>query len=96
MSVSRESAIFGLDIVPANQELALIDKLLYRQKSYEFRLKRPGRHEPGLYDFVLLDCPPSFGTLTLNALTAANLLLIPIQCEYYAAHSLVRISGWPG
>jgi chromosome partitioning protein len=41
-----------------------------------------------LYDFVLIDCAPSFGTITLNALTAADLLIIPVQCEYYAAQSL--------
>jgi chromosome partitioning protein len=42
----------------------------------------------GYYDLVLIDCPPSISTLTLNALTAADLLLIPAQCEFYAAHSL--------
>jgi chromosome partitioning protein len=43
------------------------------------------------YDVVLIDCPPYFGTLTLNALTAANQLIIPAQCEFYAAHSLRQI-----
>jgi chromosome partitioning protein len=91
VSISRESGLLGLDIVPANQELALIDKLLYGRKGYEFHLQR--RLEllgSDFYDYVLLDCPPSFGTLTLNALTAANLLLIPSQCETYAVQSLVR------
>ena len=92
LSVSRESAIFNMDIVPANQKLALIDKLLYGQKGYEFRLKRRlGAIQEGFYDVILIDCPPSFNTLTLNALTAANLLVIPVQCEYYAAQSLSGI-----
>jgi chromosome partitioning protein len=43
------------------------------------------------YDTIVIDCPPSFGTLTLNALTAADLLITPVQCEYYAAYSLRRI-----
>jgi len=46
-----------------------------------------------LYDIVLIDCSPSFGTLTLNALTAAHLLIIPVQCEYYAARSLRPVMG---
>jgi chromosome partitioning protein len=94
VSVSCESAIFGLDIVPANQELALVDKLLYGQKGYEFYLRnRLKAMSQDLYDFVLIDCAPSFGPLTLNTLTAADLLIIPIQCEYYAARSLCRIVG---
>jgi chromosome partitioning protein len=89
VSVSRESQVFGLDLVPANQELNTIDKILYRRKGYEFRLKDElNTMREGLYDVVLIDCPPSFNTLTLNALTAADLLIIPVQCEYYAAHAL--------
>ena len=42
----------------------------------------------GFYDFALIDCPPSFGTLTLNALTAADMLIIPVQCDFYSADSL--------
>lgn len=89
ISVSRESAIPGLDIVPANQQLALVDKILYSRKEYEYLLKhRLESINQDLYDYILIDCAPAFSTLTLNALTAANLLLIPIQCEYYAAKSL--------
>jgi chromosome partitioning protein len=81
-----------LDIVPANQGLALIDKVLYGRNSYEFHLKNRLRAmSQDFYDFILLDCAPSFGTLTLNALTAADLLIIPVQCEYYAARSLRQV-----
>ena len=94
LSVSRESSIFDLDIVPANQGLALIDKLLYGRNGYEFHLKNRLRAmNEDFYDFILLDCSPSFGTLTVNALTAADLLIIPIQCEYYAARSLRQVEG---
>lgn len=89
VSTSRESAIFGLDIVPANRGLAVLDKILYGRQDYECYLKRELETMNGdFYDVILIDCPPYFGTLTLNALTAANLLIIPVQCEYYAAHSL--------
>jgi chromosome partitioning protein len=94
VSVSRESAAFGLDVVPANQELVVLDKILYGRKGYEFHLKNGlDAMDDGLYDTVLIDCPPSFGTLTLNGLTAADLLVIPVQCEYYAAHALRQIMG---
>jgi chromosome partitioning protein len=89
VGVSREGPVFGLDIVPATRTLIVLDKILYGRPDYQFRLKR-GLDAMGedLYDFVLIDCPPSFGTLTLNALTAADLLIIPVQCDYYAAYSL--------
>jgi len=89
VSVSRESPVFGLDIVPATRMLIVLDKILYGRPGYQFHLKKGvDAIGEGFYDFVLIDCPPSFGTLTLNALTAANMLIIPVQCDFYSAHSL--------
>lgn len=89
LSVSRESPVFNLDLVPANQELLVLDKLLYGRSGYEYRLRTHLESLNGTYyDMVIFDCPPAFGTLTLNALTASDLLIIPVQCEYYSARSL--------
>jgi chromosome partitioning protein len=92
VSVSRECAVFGLDIVPANQSLVTIDKVLYGRKGYEFYLKNSiEAMGSSSYDFILIDCPPSMGTLTLNALTAADVLIVPVQCEYFAARSFRQV-----
>ena len=89
LGVSYETDVFALDIVPANHELALVDKVFYRLPGYQFRLKQAlDRIQRDLYDYVLLDCPPSLAPLTLNALAAADLLIIPVQCEFYATHDL--------
>jgi chromosome partitioning protein len=89
VSASRETSVFGLDLVPANRSLVTLDKILYGRKGYEFYLRNGlEAMDSSLYSMALIDCPPSVSTLTLNALTAANLLIVPAQCEYYAAHSL--------
>jgi len=91
VSVSREGVSFGLDIVPASPDLVVLGKVLQGRPDCEFYLERAlETMDDDLYDVILIDCPPSFGLLTLNALTAADLLIIPTQCEYYAAHALRR------
>ena len=89
VAVSREGPMPNLDIVPANQDLVILDKALYGRQKYESRLKSQlGVLNGDYYNTILIDCPPSFGTLTLNALTAADLLIVPVQCEYYAARAM--------
>ena len=89
LAVSRESAIYNLDLVPASQGLLVLDKVLFGRPGFEYRLKHQlGGSVANQYEFAIFDCPPAFGTLTLNALTAADLLIIPVTCEYFAARSL--------
>lgn len=89
VSVTRETGVPLLDLAPANQGLSALDKLLYDRPSYEYFLKnRLDTTGDEYYDVILMDCPPSFGTLMLNALTAADLVIIPTQCEYYASRTL--------
>jgi chromosome partitioning protein len=92
VSVSRETQVMGLDIVPANMGLAAIDKVLYGCKGYESYLGETFEElDPDLYDYVVIDCAPTFGPLMLNALTVANLMIIPTQAEYYAARTLQHV-----
>jgi chromosome partitioning protein len=87
MSVSRETTIPGLDLIPASGEMLLVERFLYVRQHYE-QLLRKALSKADMYDLILLDCPPSLGALTINALTAADLLVIPTQCEFFSAHSL--------
>jgi chromosome partitioning protein len=86
------TAVAGLDAVPSTIDLAGAEIELVSQFSRENRLKKALAPITGdRYDFVFLDCPPSLGLLTINALTAAEELIVPIQCEYYALEGLGQL-----
>jgi chromosome partitioning protein len=78
----------GFDIAPSNRELAGAEVDLVNELAREMRLKHAIAKLGNLYDFILLDCPPALNLVTVNALTAANTVMIPMQCEYYALEGL--------
>ena len=75
-------------VMPGNEELTLAEVKLLQEIGREMRLRKALQPVAGLYDFILIDCPPSINMLTVNALTAADGVLIPMQCEYYALEGL--------
>lgn len=89
-SVRLETSLPGLDIVPSNAGMFTISRQLFQLGDYEYNLRRvlngPAAAD---YEFVVLDCPPSLGPLTFNALTAADLLIVPTQCEYFSIQALM-------
>ncbi|MFN8519167.1 MAG: AAA family ATPase [Chloroflexota bacterium] len=85
------TAVEGLSIIPSSRDLAGAEVELVPVPGRERRLARALRPLVTDHDAVLLDCPPSLGLLTVNALTAADSVLIPIQCEYYALEGLGQL-----
>ncbi len=87
----RSTEITGLDVMPADPRLAGAEIELVDLPRREGRLAAATQTLDGAYDYVFIDSPPSLGLLTLNALTAARSVLVPIQCEYYALEGLGRL-----
>ena len=83
----------GFDVLPANRELAGAEIELINIERREFRLKEALALIKNDYDFAVIDCPPALNMLTVNALTAANAVIIPMQCEYYALEGLSDLVG---
>jgi chromosome partitioning protein len=78
----------GYHIAPSNRELAGAEVELVNELARETRLKQALANLEQVYDYILLDCPPALNLVTVNALTAANTVMIPMQCEYYALEGL--------
>jgi chromosome partitioning protein len=81
----------NLDLIPAHIDLVAIEIELVDKKNREYMLKQMVTDLKKDYDYILIDCAPSLGLLTLNALTAADAVIIPIQCEYFALEGLGKL-----
>jgi len=86
-----KSAVPRLDMVPSEPDLAAAEVELTGLEDRELVLRRVLGDIAGQYDFVIVDCPPALGLLTVNALAAADGLLVPVQCEFYAMQGLTRL-----
>jgi chromosome partitioning protein len=90
-AVIRHESLPHLDVLPATQDLVGAELELVGRDGREFALRGVLQGLDGAYDFVLVDCPPSLGLITLNVLTAAQGVIIPIQCEYYALEGISQL-----
>lgn len=87
----QSTAVSKLSIVPSNADLAGAEVELVTVPEREKMLKLAVDEAKALYDFLIIDCPPALGMLTINALVAASSVLVPVQCEYYAMEGLGRL-----
>lgn len=93
-AATRPSFVPGLDLIPAEPDLAGAEIELVDLPRREFRLAdalASVRQGPGRYSFILIDCPPGLGLLTLNALVAADAVLVPLQCEFFALEGITQL-----
>jgi chromosome partitioning protein len=89
--VIQETLVEGLYVIPSTIQLAGAEIELVPTISREVRLKRSLSKVKEQFDYIIIDCPPSLGLLTINSLTAADAVLIPVQCEYYALEGLSQL-----
>ena len=87
-SVIVKTALPNLDIIPSNQDLIGLEVEFVNLENREVRLRQLLKGMNSAYDFIVIDCPPSLGFITVNALVAADSLIVPLQCEYYAMEGL--------
>jgi len=90
-AVIRPTPVSGLSVIPAGIDLSGAAVELIEQDERDFFLKKALEPVKKRYDFILIDCPPSLGVLTLNGITAADAVLIPMQCEYFAMEGLTHL-----
>ncbi len=91
LELIRKTQFKNVDIIPANADLSAAELELVSKDKREFALKAQLEKISGQYDFIFIDCPPSLGLCTINALTASDYIIIPLQCEYYALEGLSQL-----
>ena len=89
--IIQKTEFKGVDIIPASIELAGAEVEMVEMEDRAYRFKKAVAPVRDRYDFVFVDCPPSLGLITINALTGSDTLLVPIQCEYYALEGLSQL-----
>jgi len=89
----RKTDVANLDLVPSNSRIENAEQYLPMRSNYLLTLHNALKASPLLYDYILLDCPPALGAITLNALSAGDLLIIPTQAEYFSAYALRNMMG---
>jgi len=89
--VIKKTNLFGYDLMPASGDLAGLAVELVNLPEREFKLYNVLHRVRTSYDYILIDCPPSLGLLTINGLTAADEIIVPVQCEYYALEGLGQL-----
>lgn len=87
----QHTLVPGLDIIPSTVDLSAAEIELIEIENREFVLRDAFEEVPAGYDYIFIDCPPSLGLLTLNALVAADKVLVPLQCEFYALEGLSHL-----
>jgi len=88
---TRKTAVKNLEVIPADPDLSGAAVELIDQKERNYFLKKALAPLRSKYDYILIDCPPSLGQLTMNGLAAADSILIPMQCEYFAMEGLLQL-----
>ncbi len=88
LNLIKQSSITNLDIIPASSEMGMAERFLPSRQGYEFILKKAFAPLATVYDYILMDCPPFLGAVTLNALTSIDMLLIPTQAEFFSIYAL--------
>jgi chromosome partitioning protein len=88
MDCIKKTKVENLDLLPSNSDIRMAERLLPTKSEYHFLLRNLLVPLSNHYDYILMDCPPFLGAITLNALIAANILIIPTQSEYYSVFAL--------
>ncbi|GBR72342.1 chromosome partitioning protein ParA [Candidatus Termititenax spirochaetophilus] len=92
MEVLYPTAIFNMHLLPGSTDLSGIELELMHEEDRQSRLKKILAEVQAAYDFILIDCPPALGLLTVNSLVAASRVIVPVQCEYFALEGLSRLT----